>query len=438
MRDIALFVFVFSLLPFVFKRPFIGVLMFTWMSLMNPHRLTYGAAFDFPFAAVIVVVTLLSLLASKQEKKFPVTPAVVVLLLFVAWMNLTTLAAMEPVRAWTEWNRVMKTMFLLMVILIAVNTKEEIQALAWTIGLSLGFWGLKGGIFTLTSGGGSNVYGPDGSYIADNNALALALVTALPIIWYTQLTVKYKIMRYGLIALAVLVVFSAVGSYSRGALLGGGCMLVFLWLKSRQKIRTGLILLLIVPLIYMVMPDKWFDRMNTIDDYKQDSSAQGRINAWMFATNIAKDNLMGGGFDCFTHKLFAVYAPDPLNHHAAHSIYFQVLGEHGFVGLFLFLLFMFLAWRSGSRLIKRCKGREDLKWASDLAAMCQVSIIGYAVGGAFLTLAYYDLFYDIVGLLILLEKLLLSKKLQPEQPESLEPVANLAAAPNTIRNQDSA
>ncbi|GGC97101.1 putative O-glycosylation ligase, exosortase A system-associated [Undibacterium terreum] len=438
MRDIALFVLIFSLLPFVFTRPFLGVLMFIWVSLMNPHRLTYGAAYDFPFAALIVVITLISLLASKQPKKFPVTPAVVVLLIFIGWMNLTTFSALEPVRAWTEWNRVMKTMFLLMVVLVSVNTKKEIQALAWTIGLSIGFWGLKGGIFTLTSGGGSNVYGPDGSYIADNNALALALVTALPIIWYTQLTVKYRIIRYGLMALSIICLVSAVGSYSRGALLGGGCMLIFLWLKSRQKIRTGLILLLIVPLIYTVMPDKWFDRMNTIDDYKQDASAQGRINAWGFAVNVAENNLMGGGYDCFTHKMFAVYAPNPYDQHAAHSIYFQVLGEHGFVGLGLFLLFIWMAWRSGTKIIKHCKGRDDLKWASDLAAMCQVSIIGYAIGGAFLTLAYYDLFYDVVGLLILLEKVLLSNKLEPREPEAASLELNPAASQSQLNTPDRA
>jgi putative inorganic carbon (HCO3(-)) transporter len=433
MRDIALFSVIFGLLPFVFKRPFIGVLMFTWVSLMNPHRLAYGAAFDFPFAALIVVVTLISLLASKQTKRFPITAVTVVLMIFVIWMTLTTFTALEPDRAWKEWNRVMKTMFLLSVILLTVNTKQEIQTLAWIIGLSLGFWGLKGGIFTLTNGGSNNVYGPEGSYIADNNALALALVTALPIIWYAQLTVKYKIMRYGLIALAVICIVSAVGSYSRGALLGGGCMLVFLWLKSRQKIRTGLILLLIVPLIYTVMPDKWFDRMNTIDDYKQDSSALGRINAWGFAINVAEKNMMGGGYDCFTNRMFAVYAPDPYNQHAAHSIYFQVLGEHGFIGLGLFLLFMFTSWRTGTRLLRYCKGKEDLKWAADLAAMCQVSIIGFAIGGAFLTLAYYDLYYDIVGLLVLLDKLILSKKLQPESQNNIDAVANPAIDVNAAK-----
>ena len=71
---------------------------------------------------------------------------------------------------------------------------------------------------------------------------------------------------------------------------------------------------------------------------------------------------------------------------------------------------MFLAWRTGTRVIKHCKGRPEDEWASNLAAMCQVSMIGFAVGGAFLTMAYYDLFYDVVALLVLLEKLLLSPK----------------------------
>ncbi len=420
MRDFLLFAIVFGLLPFVFKRPALGVMMYTWISLMNPHRLTYGAAYEFPFAALIAVTTLISLLASKQEKKIPITPLTVVLLLFVIWMSLTTLSALEPERAWNEWNRVMKTMTLFGIAVVAIKDKEEIQGFAWTIAFSLGFYGLKGGAFTILSGGSSHVYGPEGSYINDNNALALALVTALPIIWYAQLSAKYKLVRFAWLGITILTVAAALGSYSRGALVGGGCMFIFLWIKSRQKIRTGLVILLLVPLVYSIMPEQWFDRMGSINDYKQDDSALGRINAWGYAFNVAKQNLMGGGLDCFTPRMFVVYAPDPNNFHAAHSIYFQVLGEHGFLGLALFLTFMFLTWRTGARVLKYCKGREDLKWAADLAAMGQVSVIGYAIGGAFLTLAYYDLYYDIIAILLLLEKVVIPKKSPIQYPNSTE------------------
>ena len=135
----------------------------------------------------------------------------------------------------------------------------------------------------------------------------------------------------------------------------------------------------------------------------------GRINAWYFAINVAKDNFMGGGYHVFSQKMFLVYAPDPLDYHASHSIYFQVLGEHGLIGLILFLIMMLLSWRTGSRILKHCSNRDDLKWARDLAAMCQVSTIGYGVGGAFLALAYYDLYYYVIVLLVLLERLLLLK-----------------------------
>ena len=410
MRDIVLFCFILGLLPLVLKRPFIGVLMFTWVSLMNPHRLTYGAAYAFPFEAIIVGVTLIGIVISKEKMRFPPTTCVLVLGALCLWMTLTTFFGLEPDRAWAEWNRVMKTMTLFVIIICCVNTKKEIQQFAAVVALSIGFFGIKGGIFTVLTAGNSHVYGPEGSYISDNNALALALLMALPIIWYLWLESRQKFIKMALLALVILASISVVGSYSRGAILGGAAIGLFLVIKSKHRFSTGLILLLIIPICAAIMPAQWFDRMHSIDNYSADTSALGRINAWGFAVNVANSHILGGGFDCFTNRQFFVFAPDPHNQHAAHSIYFQVLGEHGYVGLSLFLLFMFLAWRTGTRVIKHCKGRPEDEWASNLAAMCQVSMIGFAVGGAFLTMAYYDLFYDVVALLVLLEKLLLSPK----------------------------
>jgi probable O-glycosylation ligase (exosortase A-associated) len=405
-RDAFIFLIVFGSLPLIFKRPAVGAMVYAWISLMNPHRLTYGAAYDFPFAAIIAVATLGSLLATKQRKDMPVNSFTVMLLVFTVWTTLTSFFALEPNFVWPEWNRVMKTFGMLFLTMMAVRTERDIKQLVWVIALSLGFYGFKGGVFTVTSGGSSHVFGPEQSYITDNNALALALITVLPMIWYLQQQATKRYMRLGLQVLAATTLIAAAGSYSRGALLAGGAMLAFLWLKSRTKVRTGLALLLIAPLVYLIMPPEWFGRMETIDDYHADASAMGRINAWHFAANVAESNIMGGGFHVFSPRMFVVYAPEPYNHHAAHSIYFQVLGEHGFIGLAIFLIMMVCAWRNGSRIIKMCKNRPEWRWASDLAAMGHVSMIGFAVGGAFLTLAYYDLIYYIVGTLAVLERLL--------------------------------
>lgn len=418
MRDAILFLALLGVIPFILKRPVVGALAYACVGLMNPHRLTYGPAYDFPFALVLCVVTLFSLLVSREQKKLPMTATVIVLLLFIAWMTVTALFAQESTLAWLEWNRVMKTMLMVAITILTVRTVNDVKAFTVVVALSIGFWGFKGGVFTVLSAGHSRVLGPGGSYISDNNTLALALVTILPLLVFLITFTSTKWLKRGAIALALLTAIAAIGSYSRGAMLGGVAMLFFLWLKSRSKVTTGVAILLVAPLIISVMPEQWTGRMGSIDNYQEDESAMGRLNSWQFAINVANNLPLGGGFSVFTPRMFQVYAPEPQRFHVAHSIYFQVLGDHGYVGLLLFLLMFVCAWRTGKRVIRYCGERPELAWAAKLARMCQVSIIGYMTAGAFLSMPYYDLIYYIIAILVTLEKALV---LAP-QPDNIWPM----------------
>jgi probable O-glycosylation ligase (exosortase A-associated) len=157
------------------------------------------------------------------------------------------------------------------------------------------------------------------------------------------------------------------------------------------------------------MPQEGFDRMETIKTYQSDASATGRINAWHMAVNMAKDRPLGGGFESFQPGTFALYAPVPDEVHDVHSIYFEILGEHGFVGLALFLALAFMTWRSAAWIIRRTRNDPENRWAGDLAAMVQVSLVGYACAGAFLGLAYFDYYYTLVAVVVLCRSLLLKK-----------------------------
>jgi probable O-glycosylation ligase (exosortase A-associated) len=110
---------------------------------------------------------------------------------------------------------------------------------------------------------------------------------------------------------------------------------------------------------------------------------------------------MGGGFETFKAPTFRQYAPEPFRVHDAHSIYFEVMGEHGFIGLGLFLLMGIFTWFRAQQVIRACKKDAERKWASDLASMVQVSLVGYAVGGTFLGLAYFDLPYHLMIIVVL-------------------------------------
>jgi len=417
-RDAILLLAFIAIIPYIFKRPVVGVLAYAVFSLMNPHRLTYGFAYDFPFAMLICGITLFSLLVSKEKKQIPASAPVIILFIFIVWMNITSLFALEPEVVWNEWSRVMKTMLMTLVTVLVVRTVSDVKVLAATVALSLGFWGLKGGLYTIRSGGSSGMLGPAGSYISDNNTLALAMVTIVPLLVYLASQAQNKWLKRGAIALAGLTALAALGSYSRGAMLGATAMSLFLWMKSQNKAKIGVAILLLAPLVYLAMPDQWVHRMHSIDDYQEDASAMGRINAWQFAINIANHFPLGGGYFVFTPRLFQQYAPVPNAFHVAHSIYFQVLGEHGYVGLALFLLLFLFGWRTGKQVIRHCHDKPDLAWAVTLARMCQVSMIGYLTAGAFLSMPYYDLIYYILAILILLQKTLI---LSP-QPDNTPPL----------------
>lgn len=420
MRDLALLAIVLASIPYILKRPYWGLIMWVVFSLMNPHRLTYGFAFGLPFAMVIAVLTLSSLaFNSKRLYRFPVNGSTVSMILLVLWINVSPLLSQHTAMEYVLWDRAIKIMIMVLITFWVVGKREELHYLAWALALSIGFYGIKGGVFTLAHGGEHRVWGPAYTFIEDNNAMALAIVMAVPLFRYLQLHTPQRWLRNACLGGLLLCVASAVGSHSRGALLALGGMSVFLWLKSRNKAAIGVAAIVLGMVILFNMPDAWIDRMKSIGEYKQDASAMGRINAWVMTWNLAVDHFpFGGGFDIYTWENFARYAPNPLDLHAAHSIYFQILGEHGFIGLAIFLAVFISAWRSGSWVMRSVKKLPEYRWAYDLAAMSQVSLVGYATGGAFLSLSYYDFPYYVASMLII-TRLIVARELQAAKAEAV-------------------
>lgn len=401
LRDTLLFVLIFGSLPFIIKRPYLGVLVWSWLAYMNPHRLSWGAAFDFPFSQVVAVVTIASLVGARAWRSISWSPLIVLWLTFFLWTALTTVFAMTEY-AGLGWSRWWKVQLFSLVTLTLMQSRERIHALVWVIALSLGFYGVKGGIFGIVTGGKYHVLGPPGSFFAGNTEVGIVLIMVIPLLGYLRLEFESKLARLATAGAMALTAVAILVTQSRGALVGFIAMGSFLIIKSANRLRLGLVALVLGVAILSSLPQTWYDKMQTIEAYGDDSSALGRINAWGFAFNLAVERpILGGGFNTFTRPLFKKYAPNPNDFHDAHSIYFEVLAEQGFIGLTLFLGLGLLAYRMGSRIIRNSRDRPDLQWAKNLAAMIQVSLVGYATCGAFLGLAYFDLYYTLIALLVL-------------------------------------
>jgi putative inorganic carbon (hco3(-)) transporter len=195
---------------------------------------------------------------------------------------------------------------------------------------------------------------------------------------------------------------SALGSHSRGALLAIVAMTAVLWWRGQNKGRNGVLLLVLGVGMVFAMPDNWTQRMDTIQSYQTDESALGRLSAWWVAFGIAKNNLFGIGFNASVTELFLAYSPYGLNagQPVAHSIWFQMMGHHGFIGIGLFIVFWLSTWRVAAGLRRAARDNPELKWVGDLGAMSQVCLVGYWAGGSFLQLGYYDFPYYVMVLVV--------------------------------------
>ena len=422
MRDIVIALIVMSCFLVSLKKPYIGFLCWEWLSLMTPHMLSYGFIVKTPVALIAIIGTLFGLLWERNKGKLFQHGIVVLQLLFVAWTIITTIFSLFPELSMPGLIKFSKIMLGVFISYLLVDSREKLNWLTWLMFLSVGFYGIKGGFFTLRAGGASTVWGPPDSFIGDNNHLACALLMIMPMGFYLMDTVKDSRIKSALLGAMGLIGISILGSNSRGAFLGLIAVLLY-WMRKvpgKQKILAIGVALFIGAVALAFMPQSYWDRMNTVKTYDKDASAMGRINAWWCAYNLASDRLMGAGFDYASPYAFKMYAPNPLDVHTAHSIYMQTLGDHGFPGLMLFLSVLLWTWLLLAKTIRKTQHRDDLRWANELARMTQLSFIAYAVSGAFLSLTYYDLYWQLVANSVILHTLVMKHQAEAIAPSGQE------------------
>jgi putative inorganic carbon (HCO3(-)) transporter len=404
MRALAFIATLLAVLPMGFAAPYAGVLVWSWLSFMNPHLVIYLPGL--PVVYTTAVITAIGLLISHEPKRLPNNLAPWALMLFILWTTVTTFFALDPNNAWEEWTRDIKSFALAFTVMVVMTNRVRIHALVWVYVLSIGYFSLKGGLFTLMTGGSSHVLGIYGTVTGDNNNLGLIMVMSWPLIYYLRLQTENRWIRFGLVALMGFTVIAVLGTYSRGAFLALSVVCGYFWWKSKQKIAVGVMGVIVMVPALLFMPQQWVDRIHTIDTYQADGSAVGRLDQWAFSMRIAKDHpLVGGGFDA-SESYYAVGKYYPDQHVLAyHSIWFQALGDNGIPGLVMFIAIGLIGWRNASAVRRTSRSHPELQWANDLATMAQVSLAGYFLAGTFLSMAYYDGYYVLFALLAALREL---------------------------------
>jgi probable O-glycosylation ligase (exosortase A-associated) len=293
--------------------------------------------------------------------------------------------------------------------------RYRIHALVVMLCLGLGFHGIIDGLKFLASGGGHIVSGF--SKFGDNNHFAVMLAMAIPLLFYLSKFSANRLIRWACLVGVLLVVAAVVGTRSRGGFLCLVAVGLWLILSSGQRAKGLVLFSGALAFAIALAPDSWTERMDTIKEANQDSSFMSRVEAWQVSSSIALHNpVLGGGFHAVqvqsvwdTYRgssglLGFVNTGEPSRvFRAAHSVYFEVMGDLGFVGFLLFMGILVNAISSGIR-IRRMATKHDqsLVWAAELATALNAAIVGFLVGGASVSIAYSEVIYILVMLMEIL------------------------------------
>ena len=399
MRDLLLLAFVFAGLLATLRFPVAGLILWAWFTLMTPHFVSYGA-YGLPLNAIIAAVTFASMFAHGVFKDFRFDALTGLLLLFGGWLVVSQAFSLDPKVSALYFDRFFKTLLFAALVAQMSNSFLRFHAMLWILVIGIGYFAAKGGFFTLLTLGHYRVQGVEMTLLEDNNHLGIAIATMLPLMLYLRQTATRPIVRHGMAVMFAFGIVAILGTQSRGAFISLVVFSALLWAMSRHKAAIAALLLLLMAPAIAFMPSDWSERMSTITEAGEDESFMGRVTAWKINAEFAYHYpLTGGGLRIpYEPELIDLVAPELSEYAlAAHSIYFEVLGGTGFVGLVIFLTLLGVAVLKASALA----GSGDLStsWRARFGNYARMSLLTFYVGGASVSMEMWDGYWLIFALI---------------------------------------
>jgi putative inorganic carbon (HCO3(-)) transporter len=422
MRDLLFLSVMLTMLPLTLRFPMVGVMGWAWTALLAPNDWLYSYMAVVPFNKLFAGATMIAMVIHARQLRLRMNTTLWLVLILLVLGTMSALLAIDQSEySWALYWKFTKIILFAFVIAAVVRNRLDIHALLLAVALGVGFVGVSEGAFYLASRGGHIIRGNPS--VGDNNSLAVGLLMVVPIILYLAAQAEARVVQLIGYAAAALVVAAVVGTFSRGALIGLVALLLFLLAGSRRKLIGFAVIVVLVVTIFVSAPESWFERMDTISAAAQDTSFMGRVIAWKISTMIALDHpLLGGGFHAVQHPFawgyyggnmgildfVATSAPDA-SPHAAHSIFFEVLGDLGFPALFAFLGMIGSIYFNARHVRRLSVNRPDLRWAYDLGYSLQASAVVFVVSGSAVSISYSDLFYILLVITASLRELVVAE-----------------------------
>ena len=412
MRDLAFLAFLLALLGLGLRRPFLLVLVYVYIDIVAPQRLTYYLLNALQISLVAVALAVGGWLLADDKRDVRVAPRQLLIALLLLYCGVTTLYADFPLEARDKWDWVWKALAFAAFLPLTLRTRLRIEGLLLFMVLSASSIIIVGGIKTLVSGGGYgtlNLMVDNNSGIYEGSTISTVAVAIVPIIaWLARHGTLYprdwRVNGFAL-SLGFACLLIPIGTSTRTGLVCIGLVaLLSLRTVKRKALYLGALAaaaLVATPLL----PAAFTSRMSTIGAPQADESASTRLAVWAWTWDYAKSHPFGGGFNAYRQNYF-VYQLQSTDGsgprlvvdkaRAYHSAYFEMLGEQGYPG-FLMWLTINLAGIIRMEVLRRRHRDGELAWAGSLAGALQSAHLVYLLGAAFVGIGFQPFIYMLIG-----------------------------------------
>ncbi|MXO91583.1 DUF5935 domain-containing protein [Pontixanthobacter aquaemixtae] len=426
MLDLALFGFILLVIAIGFRRPFVWVLAYLYVDILAPGKMGYTIMPAIQISLITFCAAFAGWMIADPKKgaRFTLRQGIMVALLFYCWW--TTSNADFPVEAGEKWEWVWKAMFFAIFLPLTITTKLRLESALLVMLLSVAAIVISAGIKIVLGGGGYEnklFFVNDNSGIYESSTLATVAICSIPIIiWFTKHgTIFPPDWRVKLFAVALIFacLLIPVGTEARTGLV---CIAALMMLALRDVKRRLTFIVAGATMVFVALPflpQSYYERMATLGSTDGDESASTRLAVWGWTLEYAAENPTGGGFDAFRGNRFTYDLPVRQEQgnttaveyqevvdegRAYHSAVFEMLGEQGWPGLFLWLWLHALGLWHMERIRRKWRKKQGNgladgeEWVAPLATALQYAQIIYLIGSLFQGIAYQPYVLMLIGL----------------------------------------
>lgn len=248
-------------------------------------------------------------------------------------------------------------------------------------------WAMRG--FAFTDWG---LAGPEG-YFNNAGELAIQMVVFAPIAFFFTIGIKACLRRWQVHLMYLMPITAAMtvlGSNTRGGQLALAAQVIASIAMTKHRLKTLIAIAVIGFIGFQLLPPEQKARFESSGD---DETSIQRLLYWEHGWQMIKDHpLLGVGYFNFAPYYTLNYSEDLIRGEKEaqlpHNIFIQVGTDTGFLGLAVFFLLITASYVWTRKIGKAAELYDDY-FVSNMSKGMNLSLLGYIVGGQFVTITYY-------------------------------------------------